>query len=129
MGRYYSGDIEGKFAFGVQSSKAADRFGVEGIPPDELYYYFSEDNLDSIVKELNRIEDSFSVEKRNALLAYFDLYTLENIAPMSFDAYLEKGGVERLNTNEVVEYVDYRLGKEILQCIRETGECHFTAEL
>ena len=129
MGRYYRGDIEGKFAFGVQSSKAADRFGVEGEPPNELYYYFSEDNLDSLVKELNRIEDSFSVEKRNALLAYFDLYTLENIAPMSFDAYLEKGGVERLNTNEVVEYVDYRLGKEILQCIKETGECHFTAEL
>ena len=48
---------------------------------------------------------------------------------MSFDAYLEKGGVERLNTNELVEYDDYRLGKEILQCIRETGECHFTAEL
>lgn len=128
MGRYYNGDIQGKFAFGVQSSKAADRFGVEGTL-NELYYCFSEDDLDSLVKELNKIEDSFSVEKRNALLAYFDLYTLENIAPMSFDLYLEKGGIEPLNTNEVVEYVDYRLGKEILQCIKETGECHFTAEL
>ncbi len=128
MGRYYNGDIEGKFAFGVQSSKAADRFGVEGTV-NELYYCFSEDDLDSLVKELNKIEDSFSVEKRNALLAYFDLYTLENIAPMSFDLYLEKGGIERLNTNEVMEYVDYRLGKEILQCIKETGACHFTAEL
>ncbi len=28
MGRYYSGDIEGKFWFAVQSSYAADRFGV-----------------------------------------------------------------------------------------------------
>ena len=64
MGRYYNGDIEGKFAFGIQSSKAADRFGVEGEPPDELYYYFSEDNLDSIVKELNRIEDSFSADAK-----------------------------------------------------------------
>ena len=30
MGRYYEGDINGKFMFGVQASNAADRFGVEG---------------------------------------------------------------------------------------------------
>jgi hypothetical protein len=30
MGRYYTGDIEGKFAFAVQSSDAADRFGSCG---------------------------------------------------------------------------------------------------
>ena len=28
MSRWYSGDIEGKFWFGIQSSHAADRFGV-----------------------------------------------------------------------------------------------------
>ena len=30
MGRYYSGDIEGKFWFGIQESNDADNFGVEG---------------------------------------------------------------------------------------------------
>ena len=30
MGRYYDGDINGKFMFAVQSSSAADRFGSEG---------------------------------------------------------------------------------------------------
>ena len=30
MGRYYNGDIEGKFWFGVQSSDDADFFGVDG---------------------------------------------------------------------------------------------------
>ena len=31
MGRYYSGDIEGKFWFAIQSSDDADYFGVEGV--------------------------------------------------------------------------------------------------
>tara|TARA_R110001606_G_scaffold397916_2_gene575693 strand:- start:2781 stop:3167 length:387 start_codon:yes stop_codon:yes gene_type:complete len=128
MGRYYNGDIEGKFAFGVQSSTAADRFGVEG-QYTKAEYYFMDGDIPLVVKELNKIEDSFSVEKRNALLAYFDLYTLEKIAPMSFDTYLEEGGVERLNSNEAAEYVDYRLGREILECIKENGECCFSAEL
>ena len=39
MGRYYGGDIEGKFWFGVQSSSDADHFGIEG-QASELNYYF-----------------------------------------------------------------------------------------
>ena len=44
MGRYYSGDIEGKFAFAVQSSNDADFFGVTGEQTGEqtgLYYCYS----------------------------------------------------------------------------------------
>ena len=33
MGRYYNGDIEGKFWFAVQSSDCADRFGSIGEQP------------------------------------------------------------------------------------------------
>ena len=40
MGRYYSGDIEGKFGFAIQNSNAADRFGVTGQTPNFLEYYF-----------------------------------------------------------------------------------------
>lgn len=40
MGRYYSGDIEGKFWFAVQSSNAADRFGVSGNEPNFIQYHF-----------------------------------------------------------------------------------------
>ena len=36
MGRYYFGSIEGKFWFGIQSSCAANRFGVIGQPPEYL---------------------------------------------------------------------------------------------
>ena len=46
MGRYYSGDIEGKFWFGVQSSTAARRFGGSESEPNYINYYFSEDDLE-----------------------------------------------------------------------------------
>ena len=36
MGRYYRGDIEGKFWFAVQQSDDADYFGVEGERPNFL---------------------------------------------------------------------------------------------
>ena len=58
MGRYYSGDIDGKFWFAVQSSNAADRFGVTGETPNYLTYYFDESNIDEIKEELKRIEES-----------------------------------------------------------------------
>jgi hypothetical protein len=40
MGRYYSGDIEGKFMFATQSSTAADRFGSSYYEPNHVNYYF-----------------------------------------------------------------------------------------
>ena len=36
MGRYYDGDIEGKFWFGVQSSDDADFFGSKGYQPEYI---------------------------------------------------------------------------------------------
>ena len=47
MGRYYNGDIEGKFWFAVQSSNDADYFGVEG-DARFLNYYFTEEDLPKI---------------------------------------------------------------------------------
>ena len=37
MGRWCSGSIDHKFWVGIQSSDAADRFGVTGHQPEELY--------------------------------------------------------------------------------------------
>ena len=73
MGRYYSGDIEGKFAFGSQSSDAADRFGVEGRTPGYLEYYYDETNLDDLETELKLIEDEMG-EHGEYLKVYYDLY-------------------------------------------------------
>jgi hypothetical protein len=37
MGRHYSGDIEGKFWFGVQSSDDASLFGGETSEPNDIH--------------------------------------------------------------------------------------------
>ena len=55
MGRYISGDINRKLWFSVQSSDAADRFGVTGHQPEELYYHFDIDSLPEIYQELSKI--------------------------------------------------------------------------
>ena len=45
MGRYYNGDIEGKFWFAVQSSDASERFGGTGYQPAYTEYDFGEDDF------------------------------------------------------------------------------------
>jgi len=53
MGRYYSGDIEGKFWFGVQDSNDASFFGGEVSEPNYINYYFSTGDLRTIEKGIN----------------------------------------------------------------------------
>ena len=57
MGRYYHGDIEGKFMFAVQSSDDADFFGVVGQPPEsQLEYSYREEDLPMIKKGLKELK-------------------------------------------------------------------------
>jgi exonuclease V gamma subunit len=122
MGRYYSGDIEGKFWFAVQDSNAADRFGVQGHEPNYIEYYFSQDDLPFVQEELNNIE-----------------YTLGTHLPL-----LENwnSGKDNRDLREVLgiddekkvkkllkDFADYLLGKQIEQSILEKGQCEFEAEL
>tara|TARA_R100001143_G_C3297137_1_gene103923 strand:- start:64 stop:549 length:486 start_codon:yes stop_codon:yes gene_type:complete len=59
MGRYYSGDIEGKFWFAVQSSNDADNFGVTGLPPDDrINYYFKKSDMPLIEEGLKLCVDT-----------------------------------------------------------------------
>ena len=44
MGRYYRGDIEGKFMLGIQNSNDADFFGIKG-QVEELVYISGENLL------------------------------------------------------------------------------------
>jgi hypothetical protein len=129
MGRYYTGDIEGKFAFGVQASDAADQFGVEGQKPQYLEYYFSTDHISEVKARLTELEESFG-EYKTSILAYIDLFgckPYEQDIPLSI--YLERAGMKLLKDEKLENYFDYNLGRQILQCIEEEGECSFSAEL
>jgi hypothetical protein len=119
MGRYYSGDIDGKFWFAVQSSDAADRFGSTGCEPNYIEYYFDEEHLEIVQAELKHIEDKLG-DKMLIITKFFE----ENNGYT--DEMLKDAGITPF---ELSEYADYGLGKKIEQCIIDNGQCEFTAEL
>ena len=127
MGRYYNGDISGKFWFALQSSDAADRFGSVGEKPQYLEYYFDEGQLEEITKEVNNI-------KRNlgSFLKFFDaFFKKENgyTREMMEEAAIEAGLDEKLVMEKLSDYADYGLGVEIKNCVEQLGECRFEAEI
>ena len=115
MGRYYEGMIDGKFMFGVQSSTAADRFGSTYVQPNYVDYYFNEEHLPIIKKELESMEESF--KKVEEFFKDRDSWSTQD----EEDAGLSK--------QEMSDYADYRLGVQIRDCILENGYCEFEAEL
>lgn len=120
MGRYFFGDIEGKFWFGIQSSDAATRFSASAeCEQSHIDYYFDEDHLQEVQDELKSIEDSLgeNLQKIEDFFSGKDSYR---------DEELSKIGI----TNRMLgDYADYKLGKKIEQCIIEQGQCQFEAEL
>jgi|TARA_R100000455_G_C6196045_1_gene68578 hypothetical protein len=116
MGRYYDGDIHGKFWFGLQSSAAADRFGCEGTAT-HLDYYFDEEELPEIVSEIKKIEDSIDVKKIEDFFKDRNGYN---------DKSLHEAGISEADLSE---YADLLLGRKIRDYVAENGECQFSAEL
>ena len=55
MGRYYHGDIEGKFWVAVQSSTDAEYFGVQGHT-SHLDYYFEKEDAAKVLKGISEKE-------------------------------------------------------------------------
>ena len=124
MGRYYQGDIEGKFWFAVQNSNDADFFGVTGEEPSELEYCFDKDNLKSIKEGIKTCNTKLGKYKK--LIEEFfkekNSYNNEGLAK-----YL-KISVEKVG--DILEwYARLELGEKILKCVEENDCCQFTAEL
>lgn len=115
MGRYYHGDIEGKFMFATQSSVAADRFGSTHTEQNYVDYYFDEEQLPTIKEELDSMEESF--KKVESFFKDKDSWSTQQ---------QEEAGISK---QEMSDYADYRLGVKIRDCILENGVCEFQAEL
>ena len=124
MGRYIHGSIDHRLWFGIQDSNAADRFGVTGHQPQELYYHFDEESLPEIYQELSNIATNLG---SNLILLHKFFtdntgYTDEKVAE-----YLD---VELDVAKKLLkDYADFELGLEIAESVRTTGQCEFTAEL
>lgn len=131
MGRYYEGDIEGKFWFAVQSSGSADRFGCEGTQPLYLEYFFWKDeHYDLIVEELASIKNKLG-EDFNIIDEFFTLnisYTKQKIVDYFATKYNRIITIDDLDFI-ISEYADYLLGEKIREYLEDEDLCQFTAEL
>ena len=123
MGRYYSGDIEGKFMFAIQSSDAPERFGAVESNPGYIDYYIPPSAIDEIRNELDSITK----------LSGDQIERVENMfeSEMGYnDDIMKKYGVTKEGLSE---YADYRLGKQILEFLEDERNegygCNIQAEL
>ncbi len=132
MGRYYQGDIEGKFWFGVQDSTDANHFGgseIEMVDEEtddvyELAYSFTMDDIESInegiatcIKDLGEYKEKF-----DEFFGKVNSYNPEELA--------KHIGVTKEKYRDLIEsYARLQLGNRIKVCVWERGECNFTAEL
>ena len=127
MGRYYSGDIEGKFWFAVQSSEDASFFGGEQSQPNHIDYYFYKTDLPDIKKGLADCHKSLR-EYEKKLNKFFgkggEGYNGYNDKMLEKELKLSEKKVKDL----LVWYARLELGEKILKCVKEKGSCEFEAE-
>jgi hypothetical protein len=120
MGRYYSGDIEGKFAFGIQGSNAPERFGASENQ-DYISYYIDGSQIDEVRKEVKQIETEHADQVKR-IDKMFDENNSYN------DKTMNKYGVTKEGLSE---YADLRLGRQILEYLEDNPDygCSIQAEL
>lgn len=131
MGRYYSGDIEGKFWVAVQPSDDASNFGGrETILEDEdgneteLSYSFLEEDIPEIEYILKEILEELGVhkEKLDTFFSNCESYRNEDLQEIL--------DISLTNVDSVLKlYSRLELGNKILECVKQTGECTFECEL
>ena len=126
MGRYYNGDIEGKFLFGIQKSNDADFFGSKGKPED-IIYHFGEIQLDEINTGIKKCYEKLGQAKEK-LDSYFDDNDMFN--DETIDKHFQKKYNETINVSKTLKwYARLKLGEQIKNCVEEKGYCYFRAEL
>jgi hypothetical protein len=123
MGRYYSGDIEGKFWFGIQSSDDASYFGGEEYEPNHISYYFSKSDLPEIENGIKNCKKELGIYRKK-LDKFFE----------KANGYTDKDlmyvlGISKSKYKELLEwYARLELGEKIYKKVKENGECSFDAE-
>ena len=129
MGRYYNGDIEGKFWVAVQSSDDADFFGASGteriVANPSLDYHFTKDeHLKDIKKGIKECEKELGTWKEK-----LDKFFKDN---NGYNAKMIEDQLElkEEKSKELLEwYARLELGNQILECVMKQGDCSFEAEL
>lgn len=123
MGRFYSGDIEGKFWFGVQPSCDGEFFGAEEQEPSSIKY-FTED-IETAKNGVKKCIDNLG-EYKDKIDEFFsdkDCYNDEQLAK-----YLGINSLAKIK--ELLQwYARLELGEKIVKCLQENGSCYFEADI
>lgn len=139
MGRYYTGDIEGKFWFAVQNSGDATHFGgvhdyIDGegevVDDDamdeavEMYFHFDKSHMEDIQNGITLCLEQLG-EYREAFDNFF-----ERQESYSHESIAKELGISVLKVDKLLPpYARLILGLKIEHCVGENGECNFEAEL
>mgnify|MGYP003126828350 CR=1 FL=1 len=130
MGRYYSGDIDGKFWLAVQPSDDADYFGVKGKRPNLLEYWYEDDDLPIVKESIENCKNCLGDYKEHLDDFFNDRegYNNEMLAE-----FLNKKTNKKHTEQNVMFYLEWYarlgLGQQIHDCIKNHGQCYFEAEL
>lgn len=103
MGRYYNGDVEGKFWFAVQGSDAPERFGAFERDQGYIDYAIDRESLPEIIEEIKSIESNPKVQLLMKLCDESDTISIT-------DAWQKENGISR---EDLAEYADLILGRKI----------------
>jgi gamma-glutamylcyclotransferase (GGCT)/AIG2-like uncharacterized protein YtfP len=119
MGRYYNGDVNGKFMFAVQGSDAHERFGAVEEESNYINYVVYRDSYAEICAELYSIDKS-SIEKVDKMFNENSGYNEE--IKKEFE----------VSEKDLSEYADYEIGMQLKEFFDENPdcyECRFDAEI
>jgi hypothetical protein len=129
MGRFYNGDIEGKFWFGVQASDDALHFGAEETEPAYIDYYV--DDLEAVEAGLNKAREQLG-EDEQRLNDFFKSVEIGYNNEMIIKHYQEAYQIELLESqiNEKLALLArIQLGEKIHHAVKENGSCSFSADI
>ena len=124
MGRYYNGDINGKFWFAVQNSDDASFFGGSQSEPNFINNYFDKEDLPTIEKGIKECKKNLGKYEKelNRFFKKANFYNDEQIAKKF-----------QKTTEEIKElltwYARIKLGEKIHRCVKKNGNCSFEAEI
>ena len=126
MGRYYNGDVEGKWWFGIQSSDTPAKFGG-----NETHIDYIISNDDTFKDRMECIENDLGdrlpiLEKFFKEKPYYSNEKLHEYMSKHIEGYKLE-----LVSQDVQDYADYCFGKEVLEHFKESGEdyCNVCSEL
>ena len=141
MGRYYDGDIEGKFWFAVQSSDDGEFFGAKDITSENeeedyhagyVDYCIDNSDIDSVLEGI-RICKGCLGENGKKLMDFFEGNRGYN-EEMIIKHYKDEHNI-KISENEVLGHLQYiarlQLGIQILIFFNQNPDkdCNFTAEM